>query len=245
MDDNYIENIYKEQIVKTLVHEIRSPLFNIKSFLETLYEYHFQLTDRQILEFLEIANQETNRLVRLTNHSLELSRLNSRITIFFSGFLINEITSKVVQSYEITALSKGINLYYKIKVKGPIVKGNYDLLFQVLTNLLTNSIKFTYPKGSLILKVKQVISLSIQTRKKIVGFRIDVIDTGIGISRTNKKFVLTKENFSNYKKIIIENTKLQGTGIGLSIVKEILDIHNKNYLLISHINKGTDIFFTL
>jgi len=165
MDNSLDKDTSKGQIVKTLIHEIRSPLFNIKSFLETLYEYHFQLSDRQILEFLEIANQETNRLVRLTNSSLEVSRLNSRITLF-NPFSIQDITSKVVQSYEITALSKSINLYYKSKIKLPKIKGNYDLIFQVLTNLLTNSIKFTYPKGILILKVKKISSLSLKNRKK-------------------------------------------------------------------------------
>ena len=243
---NYLEKtISKKQIVKTLIHELRSPLFNIKSFLETLYEYHFQLNDIQRLEFLEIATQETNRLVRLTNYSLELSRLNSRFTILFSLFSIQEITSKVVQSYDITVISKGINLCYKSKITLPRIRGNYDLLFQVLTNLLTNCIKVTYPSGILILKVKQVISVSVSTREKTVGLRIDVIDTGIGLSKVNKTFILHKCSFNKYKKIYIENNSIEGTGIGLSIVKEMLDIHNKCSVLMSNLINGSNTFFTL
>jgi two-component system, OmpR family, sensor histidine kinase NblS len=244
MDNSLDKDTSKGQIVKTLIHEIRSPLFNIKSFLETLYEYHFQLSDRQILEFLEIANQETNRLVRLTNSSLEVSRLNSRITLF-NPFSIQDITSKVVQSYEITALSKSINLYYKSKIKLPKIKGNYDLIFQVLTNLLTNSIKFTYPKGILILKVKKISSLSLKNRKKTTGLRIDVIDTGVGLSLKNKNDLLNKCKFNKYKKIHVKNNSIEGTGVGISIVTEILDKHNKSSSLVSNINKGTNTFFTL
>nr|BDA99115.1 two-component sensor kinase [Hemiselmis andersenii] len=244
--DNYLgKTTSKEQIVKTLIHEIRSPLFNIKSFLETLYEYHFQLSDRQILEFLEIANQETNRLVRLTNHSLELSRLNSQITIPFGLFSIQDITSKVVQLYEITVLSKSINLYYKSKAKLPKIKGNYDLIFQILTNLLTNSMKFTYPNGILLLKAKKVIHLSSKTRKKTVGLRIDVIDTGVGLSRTNKNIILNISRFNQCKQLSLKNSSIEGTGVGLSIVREIIDIHNKSFLLVSNVNKGTNTFFTL
>lgn len=244
--NNYFKRaISKERVVKTLIHEIRSPLFNIKSFLETLYEYYFQLTDRQIFEFLEIANQETNRLVRLTTHSLELSRLNSQVRITFVIFPLQDMTNKLVQSYEITVLSKNINLYYKSKTNLPKIIGNQDLLFQVLTNLLTNSIKFTYPKGILILKVKRIISLSSKTRKKIMGLRIDIIDTGVGLSRKNKYTLLNNQKDNNLRELEITTNAIEGSGIGLSIVKEILEIHHRYFFITSNVNKGTNTFFTL
>jgi two-component system sensor histidine kinase NblS len=239
--EKYLEKILsKQKIIQTLSHEIRSPLFNIKSFLETLYEYHFQLTDIQILEFLEIATQETNRLVRLTNQSLHLSRLNARLPVLFRFLVVEEIISRLAKSYEITVLTKQINFHYKIPINLPPVRGNYDLIFQVLINLIANSIKCTSPKGVLVIKLKSVSSLSIHARKKTFCLRVEVVDTGIGISKIRKDIL-----FNTCKKIQQFNPQIDGTGIGLVIVKEVLGMHSKGLILISNTNKGADIFFNL
>jgi two-component system sensor histidine kinase NblS len=239
--EKYLEKILsKKKIIQTLTHEIRSPLFNIKSFLETLYEYHFQLTDTQSLEFLEIATQETNRLVRLTNQSLHLSRLNARLPVLFRLLVVEEIISRLAKSYEITVLTKQINFHYKVQINLPRVRGNYDLIFQVLINLIANSVKSTSPKGVLVIKLKSVSSLSINTRRKTFCLRIEVLDTGIGLSKIRKDILCNP-----YKKVQQFNPHIDGTGIGLVIVKEVLGIHSKGLILISNSNKGADIFFNL
>jgi two-component system sensor histidine kinase NblS len=239
--EKYLEKILsKKKIIQTLTHEIRSPLFNIKSFLETLYEYHFQLTDIQTLEFLEIATQETNRLVRLTNQSLHLSRLNARLPVLFRLLVVEEIISRLAKSYEITVLTKQINFHYKVQINLPRVRGNYDLIFQVLINLIANSVKSTSPKGVLVIKLKSVSSLSINTRRKTFCLRIEVLDTGIGLSKIRKDILCNP-----YKKVQQFNPHIDGTGIGLVIVKEVLGIHSKGLILISNSNKGADIFFNL
>jgi two-component system sensor histidine kinase NblS len=239
--EKYLEkSLSKNKIIQTLTHEIRSPLFNIKSFLETLYEYHFQLTDIQILAFLEIATQETNRLVRLTNQSLYISRLNARFPALFRSLVVEEIVTRLAKSYEITALTKQIKFYYKVQINLPTVRGNYDLIFQVLINLIANSIKCTYPTGLLIIKLKSVSSLSICTRRKILCVKVEVLDTGIGLSKLRKGILC-----NTYKKIHKLNSQIAGTGIGLAIVNEILGIHNKDSMLISNTNKGVNIFFNL
>jgi len=234
------EKSQEKKIIQTLTHEIRSPLFNIKSFLETLYEYHFQLNDSQILEFLEIANQETNRLVRLTNQTLHLLRGNPhRITVFHL-LDIRNIVAKVSKSYKITTLIKKITLYPKLKSNIPKVMGNYDLIFQVLINLITNSIKFTYPDGIVIVKFKTVSSISTKTRKKIFSLRIEVRDTGIGVHYKKKKNLFT----SNINLSSLEYQS-EGTGLGLTIVREILFLHKKFPVFISKFYKGTSVFFNL
>jgi two-component system sensor histidine kinase NblS len=239
--EKYLEkSLSKKKIIQTLTHEIRSPLFNIKSFLETLYEYHFQLTDIQILEFLEIATQETNRLVRLTNQSLQISRLNSRLPVLFRLLAVEEIINRLAQSYEITVLTKQINFYYKVPINLPTVRGNYDCIFQVLINLIANSIKCTYPKGVLVIKLKIISSLSICTRKKKICVRVEVLDTGIGLSKIRKGIFC-----KTYNKMHKLNTRVDGTGIGLAIVTEILGIHDKGSILTSNTNKGASIFFHL
>jgi two-component system sensor histidine kinase NblS len=234
------KNLSKKKIIQTLTHEIKSPLFNIKSFLEILYEYHFQLTDIQSLEFLEIATQETDRLVRLTNQSLHLSRLKSHLPALFRLLGVEDIINQVAKSYEITVLTKQIHFYYKTHSNLSTVIGDYDLIFQVLINLITNSIKWTYPNGVLVIKLKSVSSLSMYDRKKVFCVRLEVLDTGIGLPKKRKN-ILCK----SYKKTHMLDPRVDGTGIGLDIVKKILGIHGKASILSSNYRRGTNIFFNL
>jgi two-component system sensor histidine kinase NblS len=239
--EKYLETSFSNKIIiQTLTHEIRSPLFNIKSFLETLYEYHFQLTDVQTLAFLEIATQETNRLVRLTNQSLYTSRMNARFSILFRLLVVEEMITRLAKSYEITVLAKQITFHYKVQINLPAIRGNYDLLFQVLINLIANSIKCTYPKGILVIKLKSVSSFSIYSRKKNLCVRLEVLDTGIGLSKARKDIF-----YKHYKKICKLNSHIAGTGIGLAIVNEMLGIHARGSILTSNTNKGANIFFNL
>jgi len=240
MEDYIDKDLVNGKLIQTLSHEIRSPLVNIKSFLETLYEYHFQLTDAQRLEFLEIATQETNRLVRLTNQSLQLSKLNSTPTPRFQSFCIEDLLNQLLKSYDITTLVKKITLHHKCQKTLPKSLGNQDLILQVLVNLLTNSIKFTYPRGKLIVKAKKITSLSIKRRTKHYSLRLDVLDTGIGLNKITKQ-VISKDSEGHTLHISL----IKGNGIGLSISQEILDLHNNSHQLISKVNKGTTSFFNL
>jgi two-component system sensor histidine kinase NblS len=240
MEDYIDKDLVNGKLIQTLSHEIRSPLVNIKSFLEPLYEYHFQLTDAQRLEFLEIATQETNRLVRLTNQSLQLSKLNSNPIPRFQSFCIEDLLNQLLKSYDITTLVKKIILHHKCQKILPKSLGNQDLILQVLVNLLTNSIKFTYPKGKLIVKAKKITSLSIKRRTKHYSLRLDVLDTGIGFNKITKQ-VISKDSEGHTLHISL----IKGNGIGLAISQEILDLHNNSHQLISKVNKGTTSFFNL
>lgn len=175
--------MYRGKLINDLVHEIRSPLFNIKSFLETLYEYYFQLTDTQILEFLEITNQETNRLVRLTSDSLEVARLNTQRITLYKLVYVNGLFKQVFKVYEISCLQKKMSIYPKVPISLPPLVGSYDVGLQILNNLITNSLKFTYPSGLLILKVRILKRVSIKNRQNNFSFRLEIIDTGIGIKK--------------------------------------------------------------
>jgi|SaaInlV_125m_DNA_1040241.scaffolds.fasta_scaffold00203_2 two-component system, OmpR family, sensor histidine kinase NblS len=240
MEDYLDKDLVKGKLMQILSHEIRSPLVNIKSFLETLYEYHFQLTDAQRLEFLEIATQETNRLVRLTNQSLQLSKLNSNPTTRFQSFCIDDLLNQLLKSYDITTLVKKISLHHKCQKTLPKSLGNQDLILQVLVNLLTNSIKFTYPRGKLVVKAKKITSLSIKSRTKYYSLRLDVLDTGIGFNKMIKQF-----SSKEVKVHTLQISFIKGNGIGLSVSREILDLHNNSHQLISKVNKGTTSFFNL
>lgn len=231
--------MYKGKIINNLVHEIRSPLFNIKSFLETLYEYYFQLTDTQILEFLEIANQEIIRLIRLSSSSLNLSRFNSNVSVPFYLLCIKQLINQVRKSYEITRLYKNIVFCIKAPSETPRFLGSYDLILQVLTNLVSNSLKFTYPFGLIIVKLRVTSSLSIKDRKRHFLVRVDIIDDGIGISKVNKKVL-----FNRFKQVSNSKYSSEGLGLGLSIVKDLMEAQSKTINLISLVSRGTCIILS-
>jgi two-component system sensor histidine kinase NblS len=224
----------KSKVVNNLIHEIKSPLFNIKSFLETLYEYYFQLTDTQILEFLEIANQETSRLGRLISNSLDLSSLNSYRVVPYHLVFVENLVNQVIKSYEITRLQKNIFFCIKIPFIIPKFLGNYDLILQVLSNLISNSLKFTYPSGSVVLRLRVLNSLSVKTRRKSFLLRIDLMDDGIGISK-----VKVGDLFHRSKQISPSKYYLDGLGLGLSIIKDLMDNQSKYIHLISTSSRGT------
>lgn len=226
--------MYKEKIINNFIHEIRSPLFNIKSFLETLYEYYFHLTDSQILEFLEIANQETVRLVKLSSTSMEVSRFNSHTSMIYSLLCVKQLINQVTKSYEITRLHKRLVFYVKVPLTFPRIVASYDLSLQVLTNLISNALKFTYPFGVIIIKLRILTSISIKTRKKCFLLRIDIIDNGIGISKTNTQILFTR-----FKQVSKPMYYIEGLGLGLSIVKELMEAQSKYVTLISNLSKGT------
>ncbi|MEO1670392.1 MAG: histidine kinase dimerization/phospho-acceptor domain-containing protein, partial [Cyanobacteria bacterium J06631_2] len=140
-------NEAKSQFISNVSHELRTPLFNIKSFIETLSEYGEDLTHVQRREFLDTANHETDRLTRLVNDVLDLSRLESSRTYDLSEVYLSQPIEQTLRTCQLNAKDQGIKLYQEIEAELPGVVGNYDLLLQVLTNLVGNSLKFTNDGG--------------------------------------------------------------------------------------------------
>ena len=177
-------NEAKSQFISNVSHELRTPLFNIKSFIETLSEYGEDLTHVQRKEFLDTANHETDRLTRLVNDVLDLSRLESSRSYSFSEVDLVQPIEQTLRTCQLNAKDKGIELDREIESDLPLVVGNYDLLLQVLTNLVGNSLKFT-DSGGITVRAYQTSAESNTIDQPAV--RIEVADTGIGISAEDKE----------------------------------------------------------
>jgi two-component system sensor histidine kinase NblS len=136
-------NEAKSQFISNVSHELRTPLFNIKSFIETLHEYGEDLSLDEQREFLETANRETDRLTRLVNDVLDLSKLESFKLYNFEAVDLAQPIEQTLRTYRLNARDKGIELIQEIEPNLPPVLGHYDLLLQVFTNLVGNALKFT------------------------------------------------------------------------------------------------------
>ena len=228
-------NEAKSQFISNVSHELRTPLFNIKSFIETLSEYGEDLSAEQRQEFLDTANHETDRLTRLVNDVLDLSRLESSRTYNLTAVNLIQPIEQTIRTHQLNAKDKGIELIKEIEDSIPPVLGHYDLLLQVFTNLVGNALKFTNSGGKITLRAYQAPNNSNQEQ-----IRIEVADTGIGIPKEDKEAI-----FERFFRVENRVHTLEGTGLGLSIVKNIIDKHNSRVHIESDVGVGTTFWFDL
>ncbi|WP_438357496.1 two-component system sensor histidine kinase NblS [Aphanothece sacrum] len=232
-------NAAKSQFISNVSHELRTPLFNIKSFIETLSEFGEDLTEKERREFLETANHETDRLTRLVNDVLDLSRLESSKIYHFHGVDLPQLVEQILRSYQLNAKDKGLELGQELEDNLPLVLGHYDLLLQVLTNLVGNALKFTVSGGRIVIRAYRLkYNPAIPCNKPLV--RIEISDTGIGIDPEDQEAI-----FDRFFRVENRVHTLEGTGLGLSIVKNIMEKHNSRIHLISEVGVGTTFWFDL
>jgi len=230
-------NEAKSQFISNVSHELRTPLFNIKSFIETLYEYGEELTETQKHEFLETANRETDRLTRLVNDVLDLSRLESCKIYQFEAIDLSQPIEQILRTYQLNAKDKGIELLQDIEPNLPPVFGHYDLLLQVFANLVGNALKFTEAGGKVVLRAYSLPSHEAQSQQFV---RVEVCDTGIGIDGVDQEAI-----FDRFFRVENRVHTLEGTGLGLSIVKNIIARHRSRVRLVSEVGCGTTFWFDL
>jgi two-component system sensor histidine kinase NblS len=252
-------NEAKSQFISNVSHELRTPLFNIKSFIETLHEYGEDLSLDEQREFLETANRETDRLTRLVNDVLDLSKLESFKLYNFEAVDLAQPIEQTLRTYRLNARDKGIELIQEIEPNLPAVLGHYDLLLQVFTNLVGNALKFTETGGKVALRA-YLLDSAVQNHQEKSPFlcpppescviddasdgfrhvRIEVADTGIGIDADDQYAI-----FDRFFRVENRVHTLEGTGLGLSIVRNIIEKHSSRAHLVSEPGVGTTFWFDL
>lgn len=232
-------NEAKSQFISNISHELRTPLFNIKSFIETLHEYGEELSEPQRREFLETANHETDRLTRLVNDVLDLSRLESCRIYHFDSVELAQPIEQTLRTYQLNAKDKGIEIQKEIEPNLPSVLGHYDLLIQVFANLVGNALKFTPSGGKVIIRAYRLQD-SPESQFNPGSVRVEVSDTGIGIDPEDRDAI-----FDRFFRVENRVHTLEGTGLGLSIVRNIIDKHHSRIHLVSEVGVGTTFWFDL
>ncbi|ABA22834.1 multi-sensor signal transduction histidine kinase [Trichormus variabilis ATCC 29413] len=232
-------NEAKSQFISNVSHELRTPLFNIKSFIETLHDYGEDLSIEERQEFLQTVNHETDRLTRLVNDVLDLSKLESGRSYSFDGVDLAQAIEQTLRTYQLNAKDKGIELIQDVAPGLPLVLGNYDLLLQVLANLVGNALKFT-PSGGKIAIRTYVLHTKPNSPNQPTQVRIEVSDTGIGIAPEDQQAI-----FDRFFRVENRVHTLEGTGLGLSIVRNIVERHRSKVNLVSEVGVGTTFWFDL
>jgi len=247
-------NAAQSRFISNVSHELRTPLFNIKSYVETLHDLGDQLTEEEKKEFLGVANDETDRLTRLVNDVLDLSRLESGRTVQFEKMNLRPAMEQTLRTYRLNADDKSVELELDVSPDLPDVLGNWDLLLQVFDNLVGNALKFSRPGGLLSMRayawpdtcrVEAPISTMTEgptcaLTSPLPRLRVEIADTGYGISAQDQERIF--DRFYRVENAV--HTEV-GTGLGLSIVRGILDKHGAQVFMVSELDVGTTFWFEL
>ncbi|QKJ64313.1 PAS domain-containing protein [Flavobacterium sp. M31R6] len=227
-------NKAKSDFLANMSHEIRTPLNGIVGFTDLLLKTKF---DNDQLEYLKTVNESANTLMEIINNILDFSKIESgKLELSTEKIDIIQLSNQIINLFKYEANHKKIELLLDIDPNVPkYINGDSFRLKQILVNLLSNSMKFTF-SGHIKLKVTQV-----EKDKTISKIKFSVIDTGIGIKDHNQKKI-----FQSF--IQADNTttrKYGGTGLGLAISSQLLALKNSELQLISAYGAGSEFFFTV
>jgi len=218
----------RQEFISNVSHEIQSPLTSIVGFAQALQ--HNNLSTEESNHYLSIIETESRRLSKLSDNLLKLTSLESEHHPFEkSKYRLDQQIRSIILSSEPNWSQKDLEL--EILLDKVLIFADEDLMNQVWMNLIHNSIKFTPVKGKLKILLEQIGYEAVVT----------ISDTGIGISEKDQLHIF--ERF--YKADQARERSKSGSGLGLSIVKKIIDMHGGEITVVSEVQKGTTFTITL
>ncbi len=220
----------RRELIANVSHDLRTPLASMQGYLETLLLKNDSLSDKEKLEYLETAFENSQRLQKLITELFELAQLeNNDTTLHFESFSMSELAQDVSQKFKLNAKNKNIILKTKIPQVPAFVSADIGLIQRVLENLLDNAIKYTPPGGE--------VEIILQVGEKSIATAIK--DSGQGISEQEAQHIF--ERFYRIEK----HRDQDGSGLGLAIVKRIIQLHNSVISVSAEKNNGTEFSFDL
>ncbi len=221
----------KTAFVSTVSHELRTPLTSIKGFISTLLEDSRGFDKQTVREFYLIIDQECDSLMRLINYLLNMSRIESgrELELYRTTFMAKETIEKVVAVQK--PYSGRHDFYVEVADNVGEIFADKDKFDQILTNLVSNAVKYS-PNGG---------TVSVRARRKNGDLLVEVADEGIGIPKEHFKTV-----FKRFHRVDNRDTrKAGGTGIGLYLVKHMVEAHGGQIWIESEIGQGSHFIFEM
>lgn len=216
----------RKEFVANVSHELKTPLTSIKTYSETMLEQ--DLDEESKNKFMKVILSEANRMTRLVSDLLQLTKFDYKKVAWNKiSFDITELTKQVCEKHKIQAEKKDQILECYITSNVPEVYGDRDGIERVITNIVTNSIKYTPEKGNIKVYVGAVYD----------DAYIKIIDNGIGIPKEDLPRVF--ERFYRVDKA--RSREMGGTGLGLPIAKEIIEANGGSIDMKSDVGKGTEV----
>ncbi|MCX6150871.1 MAG: PAS domain-containing sensor histidine kinase [Ignavibacteriales bacterium] len=217
-------NKLKSEFISNISHELRTPLSSIVGFSETI-SADPDLPKEMVMEFNDIILSEGKRLARLINDFLDFAKIEAgKMDLLKTKFNATELLTEIVTKAKAAADEKGIIFTTDIPDKDIYLFGDKERIGQVYYHLISNALKFTDRDG-------RVSVIGQEFNKE---FEIIITDTGIGILEKDLERI-----FQKFFKVENPGTLSTGTGIGLGLVKQIIDLHKGLITVLSEVTKGT------
>ena len=216
---NSIEYLRKD-FISNVSHELKTPLASIQGFSKLLADENLSKEERK--EYIDIIVEETNRLSNISNNMIKLSKFeNQEIITNKKEYRLDEQLRKAIIMLDKEINDKNINV--SLKAEPITITEDPDIIMEIWLNILNNAIKYTKPNG--------IIDVSLIQYEQFI--KVSIKDNGIGIAKENQDRIFEKfyqADKSHYG---------EGSGLGLSIVKRIVDLIDGKIELESEENKGT------
>ena len=222
----------RRELVSNVSHDLRTPLASMHGYVETLLIKNNELSPEKRREYLEIARKHTQRLGDLIGDLFELSKLDSAsIHPTLETFSLAELLHDTVHEFSLEAESREVSLAIDTADDPSIVYADIGLMQRVLENLIRNALKFT-PAGG---------EINIRLDKKPGAVAVAIEDTGCGIAEEDLEHVFDRF----YRAENTTQESANNAGLGLAIVRKILDLHGSRITVSSRLDRGTCFEFDL
>ncbi len=222
----------RREFVANVSHELRTPLTTMRSYLEALADGAWK-DDEIAPRFLDVTQTETERMIRLVNDLLQLSKMDSRDYHFYKKQIdFGEFFNRIIDRFELSKSQK-VSFIRNIPNQEVLVSIDTDKITQVLDNIISNAMKYSPEGGTIIFTVDIE-----ETANQIL---VSISDQGVGIPKADINKI-----FERFYRVDKARTRmLGGTGLGLAIAKEMIQAHDGDIWASSEEGKGTTIYFTL
>lgn len=224
---------YRREFLGNISHELKTPIFNIQGYILTLLDGG--LEDAAInRDYLNRANKSVDRMIRLVQDLELISKLEAGVLqMEITRLNLLEALQEIMDSLELKAGKRNVKLNLKPGQRTAVwVKADAERIRQVLTNLLTNAIKYSKEEGG---------QVDVEIREKDTEYEIAITDNGLGIPKSDLPRLF--ERFYRVDKS--RSRDFGGTGLGLSIVKHIIEAHGQNIQARSEEGVGSTFIFAL
>ena len=223
----------KNEFLTTVTHEIRSPITSIRSLSEIMVE-HEDISQEERKTFLETIIQESDRLSRLVNQVLDLEKLAAgKVNFDMHSVDLGAVIEKAMMNFTAIAQQNQVGIQVDVSQKRTQrqIHGDFEKLVQVIINLLSNAIKNVEPSKGII---------QVRLYENATHICIDVEDNGIGIDPKYHDQI-----FEKFKQVDNPNRKIDSSGLGLSISKKIIEMHQGTIHLESSLGHGAKFILKL